>query len=246
MTPQQIQAMKEAIATALAANPDVKLYGGKNDPNSILDAYMTGDWSNVVSLTGKPFTDEQQQAAVAQAETALAPAYKAQVAKDTADTESSLRSNQEGFGEWQNNEQRSFAQDKLAADQDAADKGVLFSGARVQKMNDIRNTYADREAQQRRIAAENAASTGRSFQYNYGNEAAKGLSQYYALPGASNFDATRGTVSRGGLSSTYDPSKYDFQGTAPVAQKAAIQTRAASYLANRANKLSLSGIGSKL
>lgn len=245
MTPQQIQAMQAAIAKALASNPDVQTYGGGNDPSAILDAFNSGDWSGVVSLTGKPFTDEQQSAAVAQARTAISPAYDAQVAKDTADTTDALRQNQEGFNDFQNTERKNFVSDKAAADQNAADQGVLFSGSRVQKLNDIRNTYADREAIQRRNVAENTTSTARNFQYAYGNDAAKGLSNLYNLPGASGYNGTTGGVSRGGVAAAYDPGKYNFQGTAPVAQQTAIQTRAASLLANKANKLSLSGVGAK-
>ncbi len=246
MSPQDLQRMQDEISAALGRNPDVQTYGSGNDAGSILNAYMTGDWSGVVSLTGQPFTEEQQKAAVAQAETALAPAYKAQVAKDTADTEDSLRNTQEGFKDFQRGERSNFATDKAAADQSAADQGVLFSGSRFQKLNDIRNTYADREAIQRRNAASNLSSTGRNFQYQYGNDAARGLSDMYSLPGATGFNATRGTASRGGLAAAYDPAKYDFQGTSAVAQKTAVQTRAAGLLTNRANKLSLSGIGSKL
>ncbi len=245
MTPDQIQQMQDAIAKALSSNPDIQTYGAGNDPTSILNAYMSGDWSGVVSLSGKPFTDEQQAAAVAQAETALAPAYKAQETKDRADTEANLNNTQENFNDSQRSDARSFTEDKKTLDQNAADQGVLFSGARVQKMNDLRNTYADREAIARRNAGENISSTARGYQYAYGNDAAKNLSSLYTLPGASGFSPTTGAVSRGGIASAYDPSKYNFQGTAPVTQKTNVQTRAASLLANRANKLSLSGVGAK-
>lgn len=248
MSPQAIQAMQAAIAKALASNPDVQAYAGANDPTAILDAYMTGDWSGVTSLTGKPFTDEQQAAAVAQAESALAPAYKAQEANDRAATEENLRQTQEGFQDQINSDRTQFGRDKNTLDQNAADQGVLFAGSRAQKENDLRTTYIDREALARRNAGANLGSTARGYQYAYGNDAAKNLSGLYSLPGQSTFNPkiAGGIVTAGrSLSAAYDPSQFNFQGTAPVAQKSAIQTRAASLLANKANKLSLSGVGAK-
>ncbi len=237
--------MAAAVAAAIAANPDVKQFGGNNSPDDILNAYTTGDWSGVVSLSGKPFTDEQQKAAVAQAEAALAPAYKAQESNDRATTEDALRGTQEDFGDFQNSESKNFGTDKRNLDQNSADQGILFSGSRVQKLNDLRNTYADREAIKRRTASENLTSTARGYQYAYGNDAARSLSDRYNLGGTTSFNSLTGGASRGGLSAAYNPSSSDFQGTAPVAQKTAVQTRAATLLANKANKLSLSGIGSK-
>lgn len=238
--------MQDAITAALKANPDVQTYGGGQDPASILNAYQTGDWSGVVSLSGKPFTDEQQKAAVAQSQAALAPAYDAQAANDEASARESLSKEQGGLATSEAADRNSFGGDKRALDQNAADQGVLFSGARTQKLNDLRTSYVNREAASRAAAAGNIASTARGYQYQYGNDAAKGLSGLYNLPGQSNFNPYSGaaTPSRG-LSAAYSPGAYNFQGTAPVAQKAAVQTRAAGYLANNANKLSLSGIGSK-
>lgn len=241
-------AMQNAITKSISSNPDVATYSAGNDPAAILNAYTTGDWSGVTSLTGKPFTDEQQQAAVESARTALAPAYQAQQANDTAQVEDTLRNTQEGLTDSQAADKTQFGQDKNALDQNAADQGVLFSGARTQKLNDLRNTYTDREAIARRNAAESAASIARNYQYSYGNDAAKSLSGMYSLPGASGYNANvaGGKVTpSSSLSTVYDPSKYNFQGTAPVAQQTAVQTRAASLLANKANKLSLSGVGAK-
>ncbi len=103
-----ISDMNAAITKALAENPDVKAYGGNSDPATILSAYQTGDWSGVIGLSGKPFTDEQQKAAVDQANKALSPAYSAQVANDRAATEEGLKNTQEGFNDFQNSEAKSF------------------------------------------------------------------------------------------------------------------------------------------
>lgn len=235
------------IAAALAANTNVQRYSGNNSATAILNAYQTGDWSGVTDLTGKPFTDEMQAAAVAQAQSALAPAYKAQESQDTATVEDTLRNNQENLGDFQNDQGLQFGKDKDALDQSAADNGVLFSGARVQKQNDLRTKYQTADQRAVRDAGESAAATTRGYQYDYGNDAARSLSSYYNLPGTSQFNpgVAHGAVSRGGLAAAYDPNAYNFQGTKPVAQQAAVQTRAAGLLANRANKLSLSGYGTK-
>lgn len=267
MTPQAIQALQQqlgvpvtgvydaatstaynsAVSKSLSTNPDYTTYGSGQDPASILNAYQTGDWSGVTTLTGKPFTDDQQQAAVAQAQSALAPGFNATTAKDTADVSQSLKQTQEGLSDTEAAAAKNFSTDKDTLDQNAADNGVLFSGSRVQKQNALRGSYQTADAIARRNAGENIASTTRNFQYQYGNDAAKNLSSLYQLPGAATYNASAagGPSTRGGLSAAYDPSQYDFQGTTPVANKTAIQTRAATLLANKANKLSLSGLSTQ-
>lgn len=241
-------AMDKSVTNALATNPDVTTYGGSNNPSDILQAYQTGDWSGVTSLTGKPFTDEQQQAAVAQANTALAPAYDAQVAKDTADVSSTLQKTGESLADSEAAAKTQFTTDKNTLDQNAADNGVLFAGARTQKENQLTNAYATNDAINRRNAGESIADTTRNFQYNYGNDAASKLSSLYSLPNSPTYNANvaGGQVKpSGSLSAVYNPAAYNFQGTAPVAQTTNVQTRAANLLANNANKLSLSGVGAK-
>lgn len=244
-----IAAMNNAVSSAVAANPEIAKYVSSSDPSAIANAYLTGDWSSVTDLSGKPFTDEQQKAAVAKAEEVLAPAYKATEAYDKAGVVDTLKTAQNGFGDFQDAERKNFISDKASLDQSAADNGVLFSGARTQKLNDLRTTYADRERIQRENVASGLRSNARAYQYNYGDEAAKGLSDMYRLPGSTTFNTGvpgGGVTSNpGSISSVYSPSEFNFQGVKPVAQKAAVQTRAAGQLANRANKLTLSGYASK-
>lgn len=242
-------AMTMAISNAVAGNKDIAKYAKAASADDILGAYMTGNWSGVTDLTGKPFTDKQQQAAVTEASKVLAPAYEAQQAYDQAGVQDTLQRDAQGFQDFQNDEKKNFIADKGSLDKSAADSGILFSGARAQKLRDLRTTYADREAIQRRQTAGNIASAARANQYSYGNDAAGSLKSLYALPGSTTFNpnvAGGGVTRSGGLSSAYNPSQFNFQGTAPVAQKAAVQVRAASQLANKANKLSLAGYGTKL
>lgn len=242
-------ATADAIAAALAKNPDYQKYAGNNSTASILDAYQSGNWAGVTDLTGKPFTDEQQQAAVADATKALDPAYKAATAYDTATTEDTLSGDQAAYGQFERDQGINFQADKTALDQSAADNGVLFSGARLQKQNDLKTRYSNAEADKRGALSSAVGGTVRDYQYAYGNDAARKLSSFYSAPGGNTYNpgmATGGVRSSPGLSSIYDPSGYNFQGTKPVAQQTAIQTRAAGSLANRANKLTLSGVGAKL
>lgn len=244
MTPDQLAQFQQAVAAAVAANPDISKYAGGNSVDSIINAYSTGDWSNVTSLSGIPFSRAQQREAVAEAEKALNPAYKAQEAYDTANVTDTLRNEQRDFGSFTDSEAKNFGIDKDNLDQNAAEQGVLFSGSRVQKLNDLRSTYEDREALRRNMAEDAIRSNARQYQYKYGNENAGRLSDYYRLPGESQFNpnVAGGKVTPStGLTSLYNTNDFKFQGTAPVAQKAAVQTRAASLLANRANKLNSLG-----
>lgn len=268
MTPQQIQqlqtslgipasgvwdaatstAYNAAVSKAAGANPDVQQYGGANTADAIVNAFQTGDWSGVTSLTGKPFTDEQQQAAVAQANTALAPAYEAGQVKDTTDTTASLTKNAEDLAASERDRAIQFGQDKGALDQNAADSGVLFSGSRLQKQQQLSQKYGNASSDAARAAAESAGSTAGDYAYNYGSDAARKLSSLYTLPGASSYNAgvSGGKVTAPRtLAAAYNPDAYAYQGTKPAAQSAAVQTRAAGLLANKANKLTLSGVGAK-
>lgn len=239
-----MSAMASAVTKAVSTNKDIAKYAGTNSADAILSAYHSGDWSGITDLTGKPFTDAQQQAAVSQAEAALAPAYKAAEAYDRSVVEDTLGGEQDAFSQFQKDEAKDFGAAKDELDQAAADQGVLFSGSRVQKLRDLRTTAQEREALARGQSAARTRDAARSYQYNYGNEAANNLSSLYRLPTESTFNANvaGGKVTPGkSLASTYSPSEFDFQGIKPVAQKAAVQTRAAGLLANKANKLSLSG-----
>lgn len=240
-------AYSTAVTKALSTNPTVKQFAGGNDPISILNAYQTGDWSGVTSLSGVPFTPDQQKAAVASATNALTPGFTAQNEEGAATAADTLRKNQEGLSDFESSQAKQFATDKGTLDQNAANNGVLFAGSRVQKNNDLRTSYATADAEARRNASEAAATATRDYQYQYGTPAAESLSSLYQVPGATRYDAnvaagTPGSVTPSRtLSAAYNPEQYGFQGTQPVAQKTAIQTRAASLLANNANKLSLKG-----
>jgi hypothetical protein len=237
-------AMNSAVASSVASNPRIAQVVGSSSPDALVNAYMTNNWSGVTDITGKPFSATDQKTAVAQAEKALAPGYKAQESYDTANVADTLSGQQDAFGNFLSSEAKDFTENKNKQDQNAADQGVLFSGARYQKLNDLKNTYEDRQNQQRNAVGRNITSTARDYQYRYGNPGADKLSSYYQLDQGNTYNpqAVRGGAAPSNtLSSTYDPSKYKFQGTAVNANKAATQVRAASLLSNKANKLSMGG-----
>lgn len=243
-----ITAMTNAVGKAMSNNRDIARYAANNNPETILNAYMTGDWGGVNDLSGRPFTPQQQQAALKEAERALAPAYKAMETFDKSVFEDSLRSEHENLDTFRKDEARDFGENKDSLDQNAVSEGVLFSGSRVQKLNDLRTTYAEREAMARKQAADRIRSSARDYQYNYGydpKERDRGLRSFYDVSESSSFNpfvAGGAVTPNRTLSAVYNPKEFNFQGTKPVAQKAAVNLRAAGLLGNRANKLSLSGL----
>lgn len=238
-----IKAMNSAVATSVASHPDLAHLTANNSPEAIANAYLTGDWGGVTDITGKPFSDADQQAAVDKANSALAPGFKETQTYDTANTEDALGSKEDAYQQFLKTQGQNFTVDKNNQDQNAVDNGVLFSGSRFQKLNDLKSKYEDADAIKRASLSTDVGSTLRDYQYKYGNNAVGSLSQYYNAPGGNVYNpgVVRGGVTGGSIASIYDPSRYNFQGTATNANKAAVQTRAASLLANNANKLTSLG-----
>ena len=135
-----------------------------------------------------------------------------------------------------------FEADKSQSDETAQRRGVLFSGGRVQKERNLERAYAQDQASKLAFTSRNIGDTARDFQYKYGNEATNKLSDSYNL-GRNTYNASRATggVGSNGLSSVYNPSQYDYQGTQNVARKTAANTRAAGKLWNKGNKLLATG-----
>jgi len=236
-------AMNSAVSSSVASRPNLSNMTGAS-PEALVNAYMTNNWSEVTDITGQPFSQKDQASAVSDAERALAPAYKAQQAYDTAGVTDTLQDQQDSFGRFLGNEAETFSDNKNTLDQNAADQGVLFSGSRYQKLNDLKNTYEDRQRLERADVGKDIARTARQNQYAYGNPASENLSSYYQLSKGNEYNpqvvGNNANQSKS-LSSMYNPSDYKFQGTAVNANKAQVQTRAASLLSNKANKLSMGG-----
>jgi len=205
-------------------------------------ASSTGDLSGMRNAYGQPFSIEEQKDALARAEKDNEAYYKALQEKETADTEASLAQKQADYQNYLLTSGQNFEADKVKADQNAANSGVLFSGGRIQKEKNLERAYAQEQAYKMATNSRDIANTARDFQYQYGEKAAKGLSDYYKLGGNTyNANVAQGGVGSTGLSSVYKPSQYDFKGTRIGERAADANKKATGYLWNKGNKLLASG-----
>lgn len=207
----------------------------------IMNAFTTGDWSGIVKSDGKPFSAADQQAAVDAARSALEPYYKGQAEKDKADVEAALKQKQLDYQKQLAESKISFESDKSTLDQQAADQGILFSGSRAQKQKALEDKYSAADEYNRASMAGDIGRLARDYQNVQGQEAAKGLSDYFNI-GGNTYNASVATGGAGSraLSSAYNPSAYNFgTGTAQTSKLSEIYKRAGGILANKANKLAL-------
>ena len=237
------ESVDRIYADAVANNPVInELVQGGSSVEEIISALQTDDLTGIVDWQGQTFSAEQQQEALTQATEDNKLYYEALQAKETADAENLLAQDQADYQNYLINSGQSFEADKSKSDQKAADQGVLFSGSRVQKEKNLERAYSQDQAYTRDKVTRNIGSTAGDFQYKYGADAAKGLNKYYNLGGNTfNPNQARGGVSSSGISSIYNPSKYNYQGTRTTERKATAQTRAAGFLWNKGNKLVASG-----
>lgn len=243
----QLAALKKAYADALAQNEKTAALSITNNPENILNAYLTGDWSGVTDAMGQPFSLADQQDALAKSQAALAPYYEAEQKKATADVESQLAQQQSEYQNYLDTQAQNFQKEKTTLDQTAADQGVLFSGGRAQKEQQLQSTYDKDLAYKQSVAGTNIANAARDYQYKFGDTAAGGLSKYYSLGGQNyNPNVATGGVTSGGLSSIYNSAGLGYQGTQKNTALAEAQKRAAGLLTNKANKLVASGYKNQL
>ena len=234
-------------ADAAAQNPAIAaLAQGGSSLEEIINGLSTGDISGLVDWQGKPFSVEDQQAALAKGMEDNRLYYEAMQAKDKATAESSLAQKQADYQDYLINAAQSFQTDKTKADQSAADSGVLFSGGRAQREKNLARAYEQDQASKLGTVSRNIGTTANDFQYKYGGDAATGLNKYYQL-GSNSFNpnVATGGASTNGLSTVYNPNNYNFQGTVNNEQKANANTRAAGYLWNKGNKLLATGYNNK-
>jgi len=213
-----------------------------NTAEDLAYAAETGDFSGIRDEFGQPFSQEQQQKALAESVEDNKLYYEALKSKETADTESALAQKKADYQDYLVNSGQNFEADKAQSDKTASDKGVLFSGGRVQKERNLERAYNQDQASKLASTGRSIGNTARDYQYKYGGDAANDLSQYYKL-GSNTFNASKATggVGSGSLSKAYNPRDYDYQGTTNVNQLANAQQRAASKLWNKGNKLLASG-----
>ena len=220
---------------------------GGSSVEEIANALASGDWSGILDWNGQPFSPEAQQEALSKANEDNKLYYEALQAKDTADAESKLAQETADYQNYLINSGQSFESDKTKIDQQAADRGVLFSGGRVQREKNMKRAYEQDQAYQKNKVSSNIAGTAGDFQYKYGNKAAEGLGDYYKLgQNTYNPNVARGGVKSSGLSSVYNPGSQNFQGTINTERSSASDVRAARYLKNKGNKLLQTGYKNQL
>ena len=239
---------EQQYADALNNHPIVKEYVKKgNTAEDLAYAAETGDISGIVNQFGQPFSIQEQQDALARAEKDLEAYYKAAEEKDIADTESTIAEKKRLFQESLITAGEDFGKEKSNLDQNAVNQGVLFSGGRAQREQDLKTKYEREEASKKAGLSSDIGDTAREFQYKYGNETASKLSDLYNIGGnVYNPKVATGGVSSGGISSIYNPGAYNFQGTNLAEKKTAANKRAAGLLANRGNKLLSTGYNTQL
>jgi hypothetical protein len=244
MTLQQLQDYVKSLNIAVTNHPVIQPFIAQgNSAEALSNAVSTGNLTGIVDNTGQPFSLEDQQKALAEAEAATKAFYDAQKQYETQNAEAKLKQQQLDYQKQMADASTKFETDKQTLDQNAANQGVLFSGGRAQKERALQNQYTRAQEYNQASTGADIAGTARDYQYKYGNNAAQGLNQYYNLaPQTYNANVSTGGVSQGGLSSVYNPSNSNFQGTQVTAQKAANLQRAAGSLWNKGNKLIQTGM----
>ena len=241
MSPQDQARLQQIIkdyGTGLANDPRTASYAQNNGAENFVTAYMNNDFSNIKGPTGMPFSLQDQQAAEAKGWADIEGYYNAQKDYETKQTERALQQKQADYQQYLITQGDKFQQEKGTLDQNAANQGVLFSGMRRQKEQNLQKTYEQEQAYKQGTMGRDIASTASDFQYKYGNDAAQGLNQYYKAGGNTyNPNVATGGVGSSGLSNIYQTGASNYQGTELNKFKAEAQKRAANSLYNKGYKL---------
>jgi len=196
--------------------------------------------------TGMPFPRKDQMRALEKASKATEKFFKQQQQYETDNAESALKQKQRDYQQFLATSADDFQAQKTQLDENAAEKGVLFSGGRQQRENDLKRTFERDQAYRRDTMGAQVGDIARDYQYAYGNDAAKKLSKYYKLgSNMYNPDVATNGAKTGGLSSVYRTGSSDFFGRRNAEQSAENQQRAAGLLWNKGNKLVTGGYGNK-
>lgn len=200
---------------------------------------VTPDLSELYdSETGKPFEYSAQQAALAKANQATRKYYDQLREYETQGTEAALRQKQLDYQKYLADSADDFQKQKTSLDEGAAESGVLFSGGRVQRQNDLQRQFERDQAYKKASLGTSIGDMAREYQYRYGNENANKLSKYYRLGSNTyNPNVATGGVGTGRLSNVYRTGGSDFFGTRNAEQMTENQTRAAGLLWNKGNKI---------
>lgn len=242
-TAADIAATKAEVDRLSKLNPVTKAFTDQGSTiDELLNAITTGDFTKVKNAYGQPFSLQEQQDALAQAENDNKAFFDQQQQKETQDAEAKMKQSQLDYGNYLDSQATKFQTDKATLDQNAANSGVLFSGGRAQKQQQLQSAYEKDQAYKRATVGADIGGTANDFQYKYGNAPTTVLSQYYNLGSNTyNPNIATGGVGTGGLSSIYNPGGSNFSGTR-LAEKATAKNKgAAGRLWNKGNKLLSTG-----
>jgi peptidoglycan hydrolase-like protein with peptidoglycan-binding domain len=245
--PNYIPKTKEELdAYIKAQNAEVvnhPVFAG-NSQEMIDYASSTGDFSQLLNSEGKPFSQADQESAYAEANKALRPGFQAENNYDVANVEKTLGDTGLEYNRFLDTEAKNFQEDKKALDQNAADKGVLFSGGRVEKEKKLASDYASNLDYTKNKVASDLGGVARNFAYQYGDKAVNNpsISSYFNLGGnVYNPKLARNNVGASPLANMVKNTSYGFQGTKNVSNMANTNIRAANLLKNKGNKLLSTG-----
>lgn len=236
--PNTERAYTDFLTSSVSKNKDIEGLMATNRPEDIISAVINNDWTSIVDEKGVPFSTEDYERALKQGEKDIEPYYREMEDYETQNVEDILKQRQLDYQNYLATSGSEFQTEKATQDKAAADTGVLFSGSRVQKLQNLKDKFEREQEYKRASAGLDIANTAREFQYKYGNEPAKKLSSYYQLGGnVYNPNVATGGVSKSGLSKIYSPGASDFYGTKPREKSVEAQKIASGLLWNKANKI---------
>lgn len=139
-----------------------------------------------------------------------------------------------------------FSSDKDALDQNAADKGILFSTSRMQNETGLQNKYKANADQKLDTYNTGVNNTLNDYEYKYGTPAAGALSAYMTTPTTPTYNASvaGGNVQSGALRSAYSPKNY--YGTNNTAEQTYAGGNTNDYFKNLLNKANTEGYKTKI
>lgn len=155
--------------------------------------------------TGTEYNQQEWDEALKKNLADISPSYAETQKMATADLASSVAQKQDDYNEYLRTQGLDFQRQKTELDQSAADRGVLFSGGRVQKESQLQSGFEDAQGYRQRTLERGIGSLSRGFEEKFGTAATQGLSSYYQ-PGRNTYNpnvATGGVGRTGGLSSAY-------------------------------------------
>ncbi len=223
-----------AVAAAMASDPAyaAAMKALQSDPK-------LSDAANAAfKMVGEgTYSPEEFRNQYAQQYAALDPYYRQDEAHSKSNIENQLGLNKENYNRSVADTTAQFGNDKQALDTDSANKGILFSTARMQNEAGLQNKYQSDLAG--KSSSYNAGQSGllNDYQYKYG-DSVNSLGQYMNNQSAPTLNAStpQNNVQKGGIQSIYNPGANKYYGTQNTAQNYNTGVNTSDWLKNYYNK----------